>query len=174
MAEVPWDEVADVVVVGSGAAGMAAAVSAARAGASVIVLERVQALGGTTAKSGGGFWVPNNPLMREQGIPDPRQGALRYLARIAYPAIYDDTREDCGIPAEEFSLLEAIYDHGAEAVDALIEANALYVNRNRGTPYPDYHADIPQNEAPFGMECSLRDASDAASACGSACDASSA
>ena len=47
-------------------------------------------------------------------------------------------------------MLEAIYDHGAEALNALIEAGGLYLNRDQGHPYPDYHADIPQDEAPVG------------------------
>ena len=58
-----WDDVADILVVGSGAAGGAAAATAATMGASVLVLEAAGLVGGTTAKSGGVMWIPNNPIM---------------------------------------------------------------------------------------------------------------
>ncbi len=50
----------DVVVVGSGAAGMTAALAASRHGLDVVVVEKATAFGGSTARSGGGVWVPNN------------------------------------------------------------------------------------------------------------------
>ncbi len=57
-----WDHTADVVVVGAGGAGLSAAVGALESGASVIVLEKAPAVGGTTGVSGGGMWVPNSSL----------------------------------------------------------------------------------------------------------------
>jgi 3-oxosteroid 1-dehydrogenase len=148
--DIVWDDVADVVVVGSGAAGLAAAVAATMAGASVVVLERAGTLGGTTAKSSGSFWVPNNPLMQEQRLSDPRDAALRYMARVSYPSMYDEASPTCGVPQAEFRLLEACYDRGGEAVRRLVDAGALYLDRDRGHPYPDYHADLPQDAAPVG------------------------
>jgi 3-oxosteroid 1-dehydrogenase len=70
----------DVIVLGSGAAGMAAALSAAVGGARVTVLERSAWLGGTTAISGGGIWVPANPWAAAAGVVDDIDAALRYLA----------------------------------------------------------------------------------------------
>jgi 3-oxosteroid 1-dehydrogenase len=67
-----------VVVVGSGAAGMAAALSAACTGADVTLLERADVLGGTTAYSGGWPWVPNNPWAREIGATDSEEEARTY------------------------------------------------------------------------------------------------
>jgi succinate dehydrogenase/fumarate reductase flavoprotein subunit len=63
----------DLIVLGSGAAGMSAAVTAAHGGARVLVLERAEVLGGTTAWSGGWVWAPGNPLApagRADGVRD--------------------------------------------------------------------------------------------------------
>lgn len=65
------DETVDVVVVGSGAAGLAAAITAAHHGLSVTVLEKHPRFGGTSAWSGGWLWIPRNPLAREAGIEEP-------------------------------------------------------------------------------------------------------
>jgi 3-oxosteroid 1-dehydrogenase len=71
-----------VVVIGSGAAGLAAALAAAAAGADVLVTERSSYLGGTTALSGGIVWAPANHLMAGAGIADSQADALGYLGRI--------------------------------------------------------------------------------------------
>src|SRR5215469_13993277 len=71
--------VADLVVVGSGAAGLTGALVAALAGGRVTVLEKAALLGGTTAISGGGAWIPCNPHMSEVGVEDSREDALEYL-----------------------------------------------------------------------------------------------
>ena len=54
----------DVVVVGSGAAGMVAALTAAHQGLSTLVVEKAPHYGGSTARSGGGVWVPNNEVLK--------------------------------------------------------------------------------------------------------------
>src|SRR5947209_9285684 len=70
----------DVVVVGSGAAGLSAALSAQSAGADVIVLEKAASLGGTTIKSSAWAWYPNHPGVRRDGHVDEKADALRYMA----------------------------------------------------------------------------------------------
>ncbi|MCC6612832.1 MAG: FAD-binding protein [Anaerolineae bacterium] len=77
-ASVTWDRVADVVVVGSGT-GLMAALRAADAGLSTLVLEKADFIGGTMAISGGGLWIPNNYRMRDAGIADSREEALEYI-----------------------------------------------------------------------------------------------
>ena len=73
----------DVVVVGSGAAGMAAAVSAGLKGASVTVLEKAPLIGGTTSWGGGGIWIPANPYAAAEGSPGHRvEDALMYLRTV--------------------------------------------------------------------------------------------
>src|ERR1700747_3397587 len=70
----------DVVVLGSGAAALTAAVTAAEEGAKVGLFEKGEKLGGTSAWSGGQVWIPNNPHMPEVGVPDSRGAELcRYL-----------------------------------------------------------------------------------------------
>src|SRR4051812_4546042 len=74
----------DLVVVGSGGAGLAAALAAALAGARVTVLERAAVIGGTTAISGGGMWLPGNRFMAERGQPDDPDEVVRYLQRLTF------------------------------------------------------------------------------------------
>ena len=62
----------DVVVLGTGAAGLTAAISAHEGGAKVLVFEKADLIGGTTAWSGGQVWIPNNPHMAEVGVADSR------------------------------------------------------------------------------------------------------
>ncbi len=69
----------DVLVVGSGAAGLSAAVTAAMHGASVMVAEKASVLGGTSAWSGGWLWIPRNPLARAEGIDEAADAPLTYL-----------------------------------------------------------------------------------------------
>ena len=71
------------VVVGSGAAGLSAALGAAAAGADVVVLERDETVGGTTALSGGVVWMPASDAMRAAGIDDSPSDARRYLDTLA-------------------------------------------------------------------------------------------
>ena len=66
-----WDREVDVVVVGSGAAASTAALFAHDGRASVLMVEKAAIYGGTTRKSGAGYWIPNNYLMREKGLTDP-------------------------------------------------------------------------------------------------------
>jgi succinate dehydrogenase/fumarate reductase flavoprotein subunit len=72
----------DVVVVGSGAAGLTAALAARDSGASVLVLEKAPFLGGTSAVSGGMLWIPGNRYLAEIGRDDDREKALRYLTLV--------------------------------------------------------------------------------------------
>ncbi|MEQ1614540.1 MAG: FAD-dependent oxidoreductase, partial [Hyphomicrobiaceae bacterium] len=69
----------DLLVVGSGASGLAAAVTAAHLGLDVIVIEKENQLGGTTAWSGGWLWVPRNPLATAAGIIEDIDAPRTYL-----------------------------------------------------------------------------------------------
>lgn len=93
---------------GSGAAGLAGALSAAIDGASVIVIEKAAVLGGTTAVSGGSLWIPVNHHMASRGVSDSREEALAYMRACA-----GDQGED--------EHLVALVDHGAPMVRFLEE-----------------------------------------------------
>jgi succinate dehydrogenase/fumarate reductase flavoprotein subunit len=110
---------ADVLVVGSGAAGSTAALIASVAGSDVIVLETGAAPGGTTAKSGAGYWIPNNHRMRERGVRDDKQQCLAFMARLSYPTLYQPNARQFGLPNDLYGLLDAFYDNAAPAIDVL-------------------------------------------------------
>ena len=71
----------DVLVIGSGSAACSAALRAAKGGLKVLVIEKSEWLGGTSAMSGAGVWIPANHVAAEAGIADSREDALTYLQR---------------------------------------------------------------------------------------------
>jgi 3-oxosteroid 1-dehydrogenase len=80
-----FDETFDWVVVGSGAGSMASALVMRQAGKSVLVLEKTEFIGGTTAKSGGVIWVPNNRFIRAEEPGESAEKALQYLEAVSAP-----------------------------------------------------------------------------------------
>ncbi|GAB4008786.1 FAD-dependent oxidoreductase [Nocardioides ultimimeridianus] len=76
------DEAYDVVVVGSGGGALTGAALAAKAGLSVLVLERTPLIGGTSAYSGGACWLPGTDVQQRAGLPDSTEGARTYLAAV--------------------------------------------------------------------------------------------
>jgi 3-oxosteroid 1-dehydrogenase len=74
-----WDFTADLLVVGSGAGAMTAAIAAEQEGLQPLVVEKTEFFGGSSAISGGGLWVPNNPLMAAAGFRDSLEMARTYL-----------------------------------------------------------------------------------------------
>jgi len=80
----------DVVVVGAGAGGLAAAVAAAHGGSSVLVLEAAEVCGGATAWSGGWLWAPRSLLARAEGVDESLEDVTSYLRA----ALGEDFQED--------------------------------------------------------------------------------
>ncbi|MFP1646369.1 FAD-dependent oxidoreductase [Pontitalea aquivivens] len=110
MSEFP--KAADVIVLGSGAAGLSAAVVAKHFGAEVLLLERDSVFGGSTAMSGGVVWVPCNPMMESVGHRDTPEEARTYIASIAGNKFRPD-------------LVDAFIAHGAEMVHFMHGHTAL-------------------------------------------------
>ena len=126
MTQVP--DVYDVVVVGAGAGGMTAAAVAAAQGLRVLLIEKTEFVGGTTAWSGGMVWIPGNAKMREVGLSDSLVDAARYLAGTVPEADNADLRE-------------TFLSRGAEAI-AYLEENTE-VRLQPVKTYPDYYPDLP-------------------------------
>lgn len=133
---------ADVVVLGTGAAGLTAALAAHGHGASVVVLEKAEKIGGTSAWSGGMIWIPNNHHMHDAGIVDSREEALIYLGALSHDMI-------------DPLLAEAFVDAGPEMVK-WVEANTPAQFR-LVAEFPDYHPEHPGGKAGGGrsLECPL-------------------
>lgn len=79
------DELFDFVIVGSGGGGIVAALVAADAGLKPVIIEKQTFVGGSTAMSGGIIWMPNNPLMRAEGVADSEEEALTYFDSVVGP-----------------------------------------------------------------------------------------
>src|ERR1022692_1936465 len=118
----------DVVVVGSGAAGMTAALAAAHHGLRAVVLEKTEWFGGSTARSGGGIWVPGNEVLPKAGVRDSPEQARAYLAYVAGD----------GVPAER---QHALLEHGP-AMLALVRASTP-VDFAWVPGYSDYYPEAP-------------------------------
>ncbi|GAB2516425.1 3-oxosteroid 1-dehydrogenase [Nocardia heshunensis] len=122
----------DLIVVGSGAAGMAAALTAAHHGLSAVIVEKAQHWGGSTARSGGGVWIPGNSVLRREAPTDDLEAARTYLKGIIGPGV-------------DSALIDTYLDRGPEVFDFLAEHSPL---RMRWVPgYSDYYPEAPGGRA---------------------------
>ena len=118
----------DLIVVGSGAAGLSAACTAAALGQRVLVLEHSERVGGTTAISGGMVWIPDNHKMADAGLPDSPEAAREYLLHTV-PGSPQDAR------------MAQYLARGDEAIRFLESHTSLRLQPVRR--YPDYYPDLP-------------------------------
>jgi succinate dehydrogenase/fumarate reductase flavoprotein subunit len=118
----------DVLVIGGGAAGLSAALSAHDGGARVCVIEKGAALGGTAAISGGVVWIADNPQMRAAGLADSAEEALAYFRSLDHGEM-------------DGAVLEAFVREGPAALAFLEAADSLKLSLLPG--YPDYYLDRP-------------------------------
>ena len=116
----------DVIVVGSGAAGLATAITAKKRGLDVVVIEKEPVFGGTTALSGGVLWIPLGPHGRQQNPADTREAVRRYMM------------EETGSFFDE-AAVEAFIDNGPKMVQFFERETAMQFVP---TLYPDYHPDV--------------------------------
>ncbi len=118
----------DVLIAGSGAAGFAAALTARKAGLSVLMVEKEPVFGGTTAYSAGVVWIPMNHHARSAGIKDSREDALAYMAHQA-GNYFDRARA------------EAYVDTAAEMMRAFEDEG--WVEFDLAPTWADYHPSAP-------------------------------
>jgi 3-oxosteroid 1-dehydrogenase len=124
---IKWQQETDVLVVGTGGAGMTAALAAHAKGAKVTIIDKAPKVGGTTAVSGGVVWVPNNHHMSEVGVPDSREEALAYTRQLA------DGRSDD-------KLMQVFIDLAPEMIRFVEENTPLKFTAL--AKYPDYHPEF--------------------------------
>ncbi len=159
-----WDQEVDIVVVGSGGAGFAAAITARQLGSEVLVLEKGAYVGGTTLVSGGGMWIPNSTPMRENGIIDDRAQTLKYMARFSWPHLYQPDHETLGLPQYDYDMIAAYYDTAPVAMDFLQAAGAatwasqVIAGMGDGELNVDYMDHFEENIAPQGRTLVTLDA----------------
>ncbi len=118
----------DVLVIGSGAGGLSAAVTVAHKGLRVIVAERAAVLGGATAWSGGWMWVPRNPIARRAGIFEERAAPRSYLQAVL------GSRFEAG-------RIDAFLEAGPEMVSFFEKSTALQFEA--GNEICDIYGDLP-------------------------------
>ncbi|MEE2059196.1 FAD-dependent oxidoreductase [Rhodococcus artemisiae] len=129
----------DVIVVGSGAGGLVAALTAASAGQSVLVLEKSGQIGGTSAVSAGTIWIPANDGMAEGGVDDDIESARTYLAQT--------------VGGSEVS--DAFLDHANAMVAFLREHTTLELVTSVG--YPDYKLGLEGSRYGRAMQPTIYD-----------------
>lgn len=124
-----WDHEVGFLVVGSGAGGLTGALAAADRGADTLVIEKAGYYGGSTALSGGGIWVPNNPVLLREGLRDSRAEVRAYL-----DAVVGDR-----VPSAN---LDAFIDQGPAMLEFL-ESSGPHLRFQWCTGYSDYHPEAP-------------------------------
>ena len=127
LAPTTWDESVDFLVVGSGAGGMTAALTAKHQGLSTLVIEKSEAYGGTTAVSGGVIWLPNNQHMAKAGIADSFVDAQAYLQQVV--------SADVARPRLRAYIQQSI------KMLAFLEKNS-HVKYQAAAEYPDYYPEL--------------------------------
>jgi 3-oxosteroid 1-dehydrogenase len=124
-----WDHEVDVLAVGSGAGGMVSAITGADLGLSVLVVEKAAKFGGSTAMSGGGVWIPNNPTLRARGLADDPQDVRTYLQ-----AVVGDRVSGARLDTYAF--------RGHEVMDMLHRVSR-HMAFSWCPGYSDYHPELP-------------------------------
>lgn len=122
-----WDKEVDILVVGSGAGGMLAALVGAQGRADVLIVEKAGLWGGTSATSGGGIWIPGSDVAKQAGFVDDLDGAFTYLRALSADNVPDEN-------------IRAFVDNAAPMLRWVMNNTPI---KYMAFPYPDYHAENP-------------------------------
>ncbi|MEY4159653.1 MAG: hypothetical protein RLZZ136_274 [Pseudomonadota bacterium] len=131
-----FDETFDFIVVGSGGGSMCCALALRGGGKSVVVLEKTALIGGTTARSGGVMWIPDNRFMKRDGVPDSQDQAHAYMDAVI--GDHNDT------PGATRTRRRTYVAQATKMVDFLVDQG---IKLNRVSYWPDY-----RDEAVGGSE----------------------
>ena len=123
-----WDKEVDLLVLGSGAAGLTAALTGAEEGLEVLLLEKSDYIGGTTAYSAGTVWAPNNKFQRQAGITDEREKVERYLDNLVGEKSDKDLRM-------------AYVDQAGDMLDYMEKIGVEFLHSPNVV---DYHSELPE------------------------------
>ncbi|HEY5757889.1 MAG TPA: FAD-binding protein, partial [Steroidobacter sp.] len=127
-----FDEVVDFVVVGSGGGSMCAGLLMRSLGKNVLILEKTALVGGTTARSGGVMWIPNNRFMKRDGVEDSFEKATKYLDSL--------TSKQTEAPGSTPERRRTYVTEAPQMVEFLVNQG---VKLNRIRYWPDYYDDLP-------------------------------
>ncbi|HTZ71800.1 MAG TPA: FAD-dependent oxidoreductase [Acetobacteraceae bacterium] len=127
-----FDEIVDFVVVGAGGGSMCAGLVMRQAGKSVLILEKTGLVGGTTARSGGVMWIPNNPFMKRDGVEDSYEKAMTYLDNVV--------GDQPDAPGATRARRQAYVQEAPRMVEFLISQG---IKLTRVASWPDYYDDRP-------------------------------
>lgn len=122
-----WDKQVDILVVGSGAGGLLAALVGARNRADVLIVEKAELWGGTSATSGGGIWIPGSDVAQAAGFNDDLEKAFTYLRGLSADNVPDAN-------------IRAYVENGAPMLRWVMANTPV---QYMAFPYPDYHAENP-------------------------------
>ncbi|MEQ9442964.1 MAG: FAD-dependent oxidoreductase [Cyclobacteriaceae bacterium] len=125
-----WSESYDIVVVGSGASGLAAAITAQSKGMKTLIIEKLDKWGGSSSYSGGGLWIPNNYLMQDQDAIDSSEEALQYMENVIHYKGQATSRAR-----------KEAYVHNAP--EMVLHLKKLGFKWRRADLYPDYYPNVP-------------------------------
>jgi len=132
-----FDEAVDFVVVGSGGGSMCAGLLMHTLGKKVLILEKTALIGGTTARSGGVMWIPNNRFMKRDGVADSFEQATQYLDALM--------GQQTDAPGSTPERRRTYLTEAPRMVDFLMSQG---VKLNRISYWPDYYDDLPGGSEP--------------------------
>lgn len=130
---IAWDVEVDVLIVGSGAAAMTAAVVAGKNHADALVIEKSELYGGSSATSGGVVWIPATRQAKEAGSDDTPEDGFKYIRALTAPDVPD-------------SLIWAFVNNGPKMLDWMEQNSDV---KYATTHYCDYHPNLPGGKTAF-------------------------